>query len=806
MQKLIRKLCKESRDRIKKLAQSSQAMNKIYIQFYGDKTKSADGKMSISKDVNGNQQLELIRKIITKIYEKEKERKKEKNPIQSLGQIEYPKKLDFDKLQWSEILRPYENIDFKKITKDELEIILREVLEISQCPIGKVYDTKKKRCTSVVHEGIFSIEGIFNTSIIPENKSDIEKTQNPNLKINGGDENNKASKNSNKKSIKNSEEPTGKMTFSISNQATDRDVIDLKKLKNKIKMKQMAGNLEMTISAKTENPKNLHNSQSEKIIENSQSIEENLKSEKSQEISNSDEKPDPTASVKEKNFSIGNNGISIENSTFSVEGMGDSNLSLNLNKGLVIERKGDQNAELNLSLKNGKIISKDDKMSLTLENNPIDSKEDTSKLSLNLDNNAMNLNTKSDLSMNLEKGASDLASSGMQIITDGVNGNKIDARSMEITTSFQPEIHYPDGSTGTVKLSPVAVTGTKDNMDMLMTKIVELTKNGKAKDIAALIEESPELRGKFKIKTEKDTVPHTTSKPITTIQIVDEGEIPIAKRENLEAKIEFDPSSFVTIKSSKPIEIQPEVKIIREKLPSKIILKATLPNGEIIHVGERNLTNDALLNGNATLTLDNLGIDLKSVNMSNVLRESLSKMKLDIKNEKPVEIKIQTKKIQPAKFVHNAPLSFGKRANAESTTAKIESSSTASSATEALKSSSSPTTTSSVELSTQKSTKLFSTIFKPMKDAMKKNTEKIQRLLGLNDEDQRRFIDIPASNKEDIDKIIKEKPAKMEFKSVLGKTLDDVGVKGIEKMMDEHESTTASGGMTTISQVTTTSK
>ena len=194
LKKLLRKLCKESKKRLKSFAEGP-SMNKIFIQFFGDKIKSPDGRYLMSKDVDGNEQLQLIRKIIQEIYEKE--RAPVAKTVNAETFVNNPLKIELDKLKWSDVFRPHEKIDFSKITKDELEIILREVLEISKCPLGKVYDAKKKDCVPVVHEGqliinntgIFTIDNVFNASLIKHDKVPSDE------KLVNKDENNLKEKN-----------------------------------------------------------------------------------------------------------------------------------------------------------------------------------------------------------------------------------------------------------------------------------------------------------------------------------------------------------------------------------------------------------------------------------------------------------------------------------------------------------------------------------------------------------------------------------------------------------------------------------
>lgn len=767
-------------------------MNKIFIQFFGDKIKSPDGRLLMSKDVDGNEQLKLIRKIIQEIYEKE--RAPVAKTVNAETLVNNPLKIEFDKLKWSDVFRPHEKIDFSKITTDELEIILREVLEISKCPLGKVYDAKKKACVPVVQEGqliinntgIFTIDNVFNASLIKHDKAPsddklVNKDENNlNEKNRGNVVNDKAMK---KKKPKNShlkvveDIPKGntlstqsiKVDFNQGEGAQNlHGVIDIEKL---LKYAQLKKESETLPENKAENeaaqPKNEIS-----ISTGSEGPSINKITEKIQEIIK------PEEVVKSLSKETSKEGQEITTKIQEI-----IKPALNGNQKLELF----QNVELNTK-------SSVPDMSINTESNKSASKiEEKSDKGLSMQINGENqLNLKPELIKGEKSG-----SGSMSISQNLKGGSTIENGGLQITSQIHPEVEVP-GSSGSMKMTPITLSGSQDNMQELIANIMKLVKNGKTNDLAELLKGSKELNGKVSVKSENDAkismtqstaaslienVSQTTQKAVT-IHITDEGEIPIATRENGKAKIEFGPNKFLSDLNT----TKSEMKI--EKMPSKIILRATLPNGEVVHVGERNFSNEALLNANGTLTLDKLGLDLQNMTMSNFMRESLNNMKLEVKSEKPTEVKIQTKKIQPAKFVQK--INFEKRTGPETTTVPTKDETTEK------PTSAQPTTAAVTSLTTEASTKpsggpeIFSNLFKPMKEAIKKNKDKITRVLGLNDQDQRRFMDIPASNKEDIDKILKVKPATMEFKSVLGKTLEDVSVG---KLFDDTEAnhTTVAG-------------
>lgn len=352
--------------------------------------------------------------------------------------------------------------------------------------------------------------------------------------------------------------------------------------------------------------------------------------------------------------------------------------------------------------------------------------------------------------------------------------------SLKVTTKFHPEIELvASKSNKTMKLTPVAVSGSKASIDQMMKKLLKSSQGNT--NLKTLFEQFPELKNKVTItqvngeKEQKlsNSVESTNS---SSIQIVDEGEIPLMRQ----TKNQF--------------EFKPKVKILKENLPSKLIIRATLPNGQVVKVGERNLTDESLLSSNGSLTLDKLGINLKNLEISKSAKQSLQNMnfKIEKSSDRPTNMEVITKKIKPAKFKHNVPFKGSKRAGSdnESSTVKQMSESTTqkSETTEKIETTThTQSTTKPIHTGTPK---LISNLFKPVKEFKKLLKEKkrdVHKLFSLSDQDQKRSVEIPATNKEDIDKILEMGAPLMEFKSVIGKTLDSQGFLG--NMLDEHETT-----------------
>jgi hypothetical protein len=188
---------------------------------------------------------------------------------------------------------------------------------------------------------------------------------------------------------------------------------------------------------------------------------------------------------------------------------------------------------------------------------------------------------------------------------------------------------------------------------------------------------------------------------------------------------------------------------------------------------------------------------LKNLNLSQGAKASLHNMSFTLgkSSEKPAEMEIITKKIKPAKFKHSVPFkALKRRSENEGTTEKQTAESSSEKpekTTEKINKTQAPSPSStSTKAETTGTPKLISNLFKPVKEfknMIKKKSKEAKNLFSLSDQDQKRSVEIPATNKEDIDKILEMGAPLMEFKSVIGKTLDSQGVLG--KLFDEHEST-----------------
>lgn len=357
--------------------------------------------------------------------------------------------------------------------------------------------------------------------------------------------------------------------------------------------------------------------------------------------------------------------------------------------------------------------------------------------------------------------------------------SKVDSRitnsdgSLKMITKFHPEIKMASAINKTMKLTPVAVSGSKESTEQMMSKLLKISQTGKNNNIGLILEQFPELKGKIKLIQERTSQEKEPSD--SKLNIEDKKEIPLMKQ------------------VLNKVKLNPEVKFLNDKIPSKLIIRATLPNGQIVKVGEKNLTDSSLLSSNESLTLDKLGIDFQNMNMSKSVKESLKNMnfKVEKSSKSPLEMEIITKKIKPAKFKHNMPLKASKRSRSydENTTLNPET------ATKKLETTMSKLLTTLLqESSTIKtdltSPKLISNLFKPVKEfknLIDRKKKEVHKMFSLSDQDHKRSVEIPATNKEDIDKILEMGAPLMEFKSVLGKTLDAQGFLG--KLMDEHEST-----------------
>ncbi|KAG5674819.1 hypothetical protein PVAND_004766 [Polypedilum vanderplanki] len=140
------------------------------------------------------------------------------------------------------------------------------------------------------------------------------------------------------------------------------------------------------------------------------------------------------------------------------------------------------------------------------------------------------------------------------------------------------------------------IENLKTSKNEFIIKLLELWKSEKTYEIELLLKEKPELIEIYNhIKSAKAEAQTNVEEEIKKEEFeqIDEGEIGLSQRisSNAGEAIQNISNGATELKQILPSISIPNVKIIKEEIPAKIIMKAQLPNGKIMKVSEHSLNN-----------------------------------------------------------------------------------------------------------------------------------------------------------------------------------------------------------------------